>query len=50
MNRLEFLKTLGLISVGAPLLSSFGSMPKEKVIYNTFTIVTDEFEVFDEAL
>lgn len=29
MNRLEFLKTLGLISVGAPLLSSFGTIAEE---------------------
>ena len=50
MNRLEFLKTLGLISVGVPLLSSFGAMAQGKIIYNNFPIVTDEFEVFDEAL
>ena len=31
-------------------MSSFGSMPKEKVIYPNLPTVTDEFEVFDEAL
>ena len=50
MNRLEFLKILATAGIGVPLLSSFGSMPKEKVIYNNFPIVTDEFEVFDMAL
>ena len=37
MNRLEFLKTLGLISVGAPLLSSFGTITEEKIIYQNFS-------------
>ena len=50
MNRLEFLKILAAAGIGVPLLSSFGSMPKEKVIYPNLPTVTDEFEVFDEAL
>ena len=50
MNRLEFLKALGAVGIGLPLLSSFGAITEEKVIYNNFPIVTDEFEVFDEAL
>ena len=50
MNRLEFLKILATAGIGVPLLSSFGSMPKEKVIYPNLPTVTDEFEVFDEAL
>ena len=50
MNRLEFLKKLATVGIGVPLLSSFGSMPKEKVIYPNLPTVTDEFEVFDEAL
>ena len=49
MNRLEFLKILAIAGIGVPLLSSFGSMPKEKVIYPNLPTVTDEFEVFDEA-
>ena len=50
MNRLEFLKILATAGIGVPLLSSFGSMPKEKVIYPNLPTVTDEFEIFDEAL
>ena len=50
MNRLEFLKILATAGIGIPLLSSFGSMPKEKVIYPNLPTVTDEFEIFDEAL
>ena len=50
MNRLEFLKILATAGIGVPLLSSFGSMPKEKVIYPNLPTVTDEFEVFNEAL
>ena len=50
MNRLEFLKILAIVGIGVPLLSSFGSMPKEKVIYPNLPTVTDEFEIFDEAL
>ena len=50
MNRLEFLKILAAAGIGVPLLSSFGSMPKEKVIYPNLPTVTDEFEVFNEAL
>ena len=50
MNRLEFLKILAAAGIGVPLLSSFGSIPKEKVIYPNLPTVTDEFEVFDEAL
>ena len=50
MNRLEFLKTLGAVGIGLPLLSSFGAMAQGKIIYNNFPIVTDEFEVFDETL
>ncbi|WP_311326398.1 hypothetical protein [Capnocytophaga sputigena] len=50
MNRLEFLKILATAGIGVPLLSSFGSIPKEKVIYPNLPTVTDEFEVFDEAL
>ena len=50
MNRLEFLKILAIAGIGVPLLSSFGSMPKEKVIYPNLPTVTDEFEVFNEAL
>ena len=50
MNRLEFLKILATAGIGVPLLSSFGSMPKEKVIYPNLPTVTDEFEVFDKAL
>jgi len=50
MNRLEFLKALGAVGMGLPLLSSFGAITEEKIIYNNFPIVTDEFEVFDKAL
>ena len=50
MNRLEFLKILATAGIGVPLLSSFGSIPKEKVIYPNLPTVTDEFEVFNEAL
>ena len=50
MNRLEFLKKLATVGIGVPMLSSFGSMPKEKVIYPNLPTVTDEFEVFNEAL
>ena len=50
MNRLEFLKILAAAGIGVPLLSSFGAIGERKVIYNNFPIVTDEFEVFDEAL
>ena len=50
MNRLEFLKTLGAVGIGLPLLSSFGAMAQGKVIYNNYPIITDEFEVFDMTL
>ena len=29
MNRLEFLKTLGAVGIGLPLLSSFGTIAEE---------------------
>ena len=50
MNRLEFLKILATAGIGVPLLSSFGTIAEKKIIYNNFPIVTDEFEVFNEAL
>ena len=50
MNRLEFLKALGAVGIGLPLLSSFGAITEEKVIYQNLPTITDEFEVFDESL